>query len=96
MPRTLEEEIQGYYVDQAPYRNAGSIGDKYLRVSAIYTPWGIHRLDDEFARRIHVMTSVAEADKIKADIEANPHLHAKIKENLLENLSNFRRLHGLS
>ena len=78
----LRNKIQGYYVDQA-FQLA--VDDDHCIISGL-TPWGVHGIDSTFIDRIRSMTTIAEAEQIKRDIKANPHLHAKIKENLLLNL----------
>lgn len=59
-------------------------------IFAAYTPEGIRQLDSEFCQRILSAKTVADFEQIEKDIWANPHLHTKIKSNLLLNLHNAR------
>ena len=81
LPPTSAEGIEALYVDQAP-----SLG----YVSFYYTPYGIREIDSDFGRRIRSCT-VENAKGIREDILLNPHLHAYIKENLLQNLDNYEK-----
>lgn len=54
---------------------------------ASYTPHGIRNLDTAFCKRILKAATANELREIEADLHDNPHLHIKIKENLILNLN---------
>lgn len=71
------------YVDQ--------VGMKKFRfadrqIASFYLPYGIKQLDSEYAERI--ISSKENSKRLKKEIKSNPHLHWKIKRNLLFNLRN--------
>lgn len=61
-------------------------------ISTFYTPFGIKQLDSEFSKRIMDLRN--DPEKIKnskillKEIKENPHLHRKIKRDLIVNLKN--------
>lgn len=68
------------YLDQA--MSSTRAGDRVF--TAAYTPYGIHRLDSRYIRRIQ--SGHGSKAKLRAEIKANPHLHKTIKNNLIGNL----------
>jgi len=80
------KQIESYYRDQAPY--SSKVEDRHI--SATFTPHGIRQIDSLFIRKIQNLPTRKYADQVKKEIIENPHLHEKIKENLLLNLKNMR------
>ena len=74
-------DMEKVYVDQVPNRW------KYQHVSfhSSFAPYGIQQIDAEFAKRI--MNGNENPKKLKKEIKENPHLHRKIKRNLIFNLN---------
>jgi len=70
-------DMEAMYVDQS--FNLGY-------VSSFYTPYGIKGIDSGFAQRI--MKLEEDPKKLKKEIKENPHLHKRIKRNLIFNLKN--------
>ena len=68
------------YVDQS-MKNS-QYGDRNL--FSAYTPYGIKQIDSEFAKRI---MEGDEPKELREDIKENPHLHRRIKRNLIFNLN---------
>lgn len=75
--------VPTYYVDQAAFAGCG--------VSAAWTPIGVLRsVEQPFLTRIMAFDKEGSppenADALEAEIASNPHLHAIIKANLVNNL----------
>lgn len=73
------------------YRDQSRISEKYFigqirSVFASYTSIGVRRIDSYFYYRIRYMSSFEEGMEIENQIILCPHLHIKIKENLIDNL----------
>lgn len=75
------------YVDQAI--RSSTYGDR--NIFSAYTPWGIRQLDSYYGNLIRTLPNKLFATKLRKEIKNNPHLHKKIKENLLFNLDNYRK-----
>lgn len=84
------DKIESLYVDQA------MVSNQYFdrRVCSTFTLWGIRQMDSMFIKKIMNMPTKKYADNLRREIKQNPHLHSKIKENLLENLKNYRKKIG--
>lgn len=87
LPLTLEDcgGMKRVYLDQAPYH----VQYEDRHISAVYTPEGISRIDQEFCTRIQNSRTKKQRDKIKQEILFNEHLHPVIKQNLIYNLENI-------
>jgi hypothetical protein len=72
----MPSDIEDTYVDQAV--------DQSAYVFAAYTSYGIKQIDSDFCKRIQELNEDPEV--LKEETITNKHLHACIKENLLENL----------
>lgn len=55
-------------------------------VFAAWSPDAIRNMDGELAQRIFHAPTKKELLKLRAEVKANPHLHRKIKSNLLLNI----------
>lgn len=82
-----QKEIDSYYRDQSI--QVTDMGTKML--TAAYTWYGLKRMDSMYCNKILNMPNKKYADKLRKEIQENPHLHEKIKENLLYNLKNMRK-----
>jgi len=79
------KQLDRAYVDYAIHSD--SFGDR--NITSFYTPHGIHMLDSLFCKRIMNFDSEEEAEWIRHELEAIPHLHKIIKDNLTLNLRNY-------
>ena len=68
------------YLDQAP--NVLGYGAGF----AAYTPEGIRALESQFAWRIMKCRTRRTLLKIRRELKQNPHLHRKLRSNLLLNI----------
>ena len=82
-----EVDMDTYYRDQAP-QNSGAYG---FRISSVYLPYGISKMDHWYAKQIHGGLPDHTPEQLEKMIRCNPHLHNVIKTNLLENLHNPNR-----
>jgi hypothetical protein len=71
------------YIDQAPYQIVAF--DRIL--SSCYTKHGIQEIESEYIRLI-TMTQY-DPEKLRFEIETNPHLHPFMKANLIHNLESY-------
>ena len=81
LPFTLEEYggHEWVYRDEGPYLG--------LTVFSVVTPYGIRKIDSEFAWRICKFNGTYEEYRqLRAEVYSNPHLHIIIKQNLVDNL----------
>ena len=88
--RPSAKQIDSYYIDQAMVST--QYFDRHL--FAVYTPHGIRMLEGAYCEKMRNMPTKEYADDLRREIKKNPHLHEKIKENLLLNLKNYRKLIG--
>jgi len=81
-----DKEPEGGYtkiwVDQAPLRSY--FADRFFFAS--YTPFGVHAVYVAFLRRMRSAEPGDSKRSIKRDIQSNPHLHFKLKAQLLKRL----------
>jgi hypothetical protein len=84
--RLFPIDMEKIYRDQA--KRSVVYGDR--RITSFYLPHGIRQLDSEYSQRIMNMHESKEDPKnLRNDIKTNPHLHRKIKRNLLFNLRTY-------
>ncbi len=76
-----DEQGEYVYADQAVQGSPGQFG-----VFASFTPYGIQMRDGAYGDRIRARFE--DPILLTAEITSDPHLHSRIKENLLHNLSN--------
>ena len=77
-------DMEKVYVDQA---GVNRLRYKGLQITSFYLPEGIRQLDSEYSRRI--MSHREDTKNLRKEIKSNPHLHRKIKRNLLFNLRTY-------
>lgn len=64
------------YIDQEYYN--------HRHVLTSYTPYGIRQMYTDYADRI--LKGKEDKAKLQEEIQANPHLHQTLKNNLIQNL----------
>jgi hypothetical protein len=77
-------DIEDLYVDETIRKI--TVGDQCI--TSFYTPYGIKQMDSDYGRRIRSGTE--DLKKLRREIKLNPHLHRRIKRNLLYNLRTYQ------
>jgi len=75
-----------YTMDGLLLDQASTLGSK-SGVGACYTPWGMRQMDTEICKRIGKIKNTKDLLDLEREIQNNPHLHIKLRQNYIINMN---------